>query len=258
VVAAAGQDFSNHTQAMKARTALITGAARRIGACIARTLHREGMNVVIHFNRSAGEAAALRDSLNAERANTAIAVRADLLDPHSHAALIRSACELDGGLDALVNNASAFYPTPVASATQAQWEEIMGSNLRAPFFLAREAASALRASRGCIVNVGDIHGLRPLRGHSIYSIAKAGQLMLTQALAKELAPDIRVNSVAPGAVMWPEGMPEALRQRIVSHTLLKQAGTPEDVANAVRFLILDAGYMTGQTIIVDGGRTLYS
>jgi pteridine reductase len=223
---------------MTASTVLVTGAARRIGASIARALHREGMNVIVHYNRSATDANTLCESLNAERAGTARAIQADLLNLDECARLVRT--------------------TPVETATPAQWEEIMNSNLRAPFFLAREAASVLRARRGCIVNVGDIHGVRPLRGHAIYSIAKAGLAMLTQALAKELAPEIRVNAVAPGAVMWPDAMEEKLRERIVSHTVLKRAGKPEDVAGAVLFLIRDAGYMTGQVLVVDGGRTLHS
>lgn len=236
----------------------MTGAARRIGACIARTLHGEGMNVVIHYHRSAADAARLCESLNAVRAGTATTLRADLLDLDQCASLVRDAREFSGQLDALVNNASAFYPTPIDSTTPAQWQEIMDSNLRAPFFLAREATAALRATRGCIVNIGDIHGYRPLRGHAIYSIAKAGLMMLTQALAKELAPDVRVNAVAPGAVLWPQDLDAELRGRIVSHTVLKRPGTPEDVAKAVRFLIQDADYVTGQVLAVDGGRTLYS
>jgi pteridine reductase len=243
---------------MTASTVLVTGAARRIGASIARALHREGMNVIVHFNRSAADANRLCESLNAERAGTARALQADLMNLDECARLVRSAREFKGELDALVNNASAFYPTPVETATSAQWEEIINSNLRAPFFLAREAAAALRTRRGCIVNIGDIHGVRPLRGHAIYSIAKAGLAMLTPALAKELAPEVRVNAVSPGAVMWPDGMDEQLRERIVSHTMLKRAGTPEDVAATVLFLIRDAGYMTGQVLVVDGGRTLYS
>lgn len=243
---------------MKARTVLVTGAARRIGATIARALHREGMNVIIHHHRSAAEAGRLCESLNAERPDTATTLAADLLDLDQCAKLIHDARAFRGRLDAIVNNASTFYPTPVGAATPAQWEEIVNSNLRAPFFLAREAAPALRENHGCIVNIGDIHGFRPLRGHAVYSIAKAGVVMLTHALAKEFAPDIRVNAVAPGAVLWPEDMDDALRGRIVAHTMLGRAGTPEDVAKAVRFLVLDADYVTGQVLTVDGGRTLYS
>jgi len=216
------------------------------------------MNVIVHYHRSAADAARLCESLNGARADTATMLRADLLDLGQCAELVHTAQAFRGRLDALVNNASAFYPTPVDSATPEQWEELLNSNLRAPFFLACEAAAALRANRGCIVNIGDIHGLRPLRKHAVYSIAKAGIVMLTQALAKELAPEIRVNAVAPGAVLWPEDMDAELRERIVSHTMLKRAGTPEDVAKAVRFLILDADYLTGQVLAVDGGRTLHS
>jgi pteridine reductase len=250
--------MADHTQAMTAKTVLVTGAARRIGASIARELHRAGMNVVIHYHRSSTDAARLCESLNRERAGTAETVEADLLDLDQCGKLVRVAREFTGNLDAIVNNASAFYPTPIDTATREQWDEVLNSNLRAPFFLSREAATALRAARGCIVNIGDIHGFRPLRGHAIYSIAKAGLVMLTQALAKEMAPEVRVNAVAPGAVLWPEAMDKSLQQRIVSHTMLKRTGTPGDVAKAVRFLILDADYVTGAVLSVDGGRTLYS
>lgn len=243
---------------MQTRTVLITGAARRIGAEIARTLHAAGMNVVIHCHRSVAQAEQLRNAFNSARAGSAAVCRADLLDADACTGLIEAAAAAFDGLDALVNNASVFRPTPVAEASLADWEEIVNSNLRAPFLLAQAAAGQLRARRGCIVNIGDIHGLRPLRNHAIYSTAKAGQLMLTQALAKELAPEVRVNAVAPGAVLWPEEMDAALRERIVAHTMLRRAGEPGDVAAAVRFLVLEADYVTGQVITVDGGRMLYS
>lgn len=243
---------------MTSKTVLITGAARRIGAEIARSLHRDGMNVVIHYHRSTAEAEALCASLDRIRPGSAALIGADLLDPESYAAVVAQASRLGGGLDVLVNNASAFYQTPVEATTLQQWDEIVGTNLKAPYFLAQQAAPALRERGGCIVNICDIHAERPLRNYPVYSIAKAGLSMLTRALAKELAPEVRVNAVAPGAVLWPEGMEPALRERILSHTVLKRPGTPAEVVSAVRFLIRDAGYMTGQTLTVDGGRTLYS
>jgi pteridine reductase len=243
---------------MTAETVLITGAARRVGAELARSLHADGMNVVIHYHRSAREAETLCDELNRARPGSAALVCADLLEPGSFGVIVDTARSLAGRLDVLVNNASAFYQTPVESTTHAQWEEIMGTNLKAPYFLAQHAAPLLRERRGCIVNICDIHAIRPLRLYPVYSIAKAGLGMLTKALAKELAPEVRVNAVAPGAVLWPETMDEALRERILSHTMLKRPGTPAEVVKAVKFLIRDAGYMTGQTLTVDGGRTLYS
>jgi pteridine reductase len=239
---------------MQTKTALITGGARRIGAAITHALHAAGMDVVIHCHRSVAEAEALAANLNQVRAGSARVVNQDLRPAAGPEKLIAQ-CQ---ALDVLINNASTFYPTPLAEATAAQWEELLGTNLRAPFFLASAAAPLLREQRGCIVNLTDIHGQRPLRGHAIYSISKAALDMLTRALAKELAPEVRVNGVAPGAAMWPEQMDADLQERIVSHTVLKRAGTPEDVAAAVRFLVFDAPYVTGQILAVDGGRTLYS
>ena len=239
---------------MQARTALITGGARRIGAAITQALHTAGMDVIIHCHRSEAEAATLAANLNRTRAGSARVLNQDLRPAAGPEKLIAQ-CE---ALDVLINNASTFYPTPLAEATAAQWDELLGTNLRAPFFLARAAAPLLRRQQGCIVNLTDIHAQRPLRGHAIYSISKAALDMLTKALAKELAPEVRVNGIAPGAAMWPEQMDADLRQRIESHTMLKRAGTPEDVAAAVRFLVFDAPYVTGQILTVDGGRTLYS
>lgn len=244
----------NDTQAMQRRTGLITGGGRRVGAAITRTLHEAGMDVIIHCHHSVAEAEALAAALNQARPGSARVISMDLQQANGPEKLISQA----GALDVLINNASAFYPTPLAEATAAQWEELLGTNLRAPFFLSRAAAPQLRQRRGCIVNLTDIHAQRPLRGHSIYSISKAALDTLTRALAKELAPEVRVNGVAPGAVMWPEQMNVELKERIVSHTMLKRAGTPEDVAAAVRFLVFDAPYVTGQILSVDGGRTLYS
>lgn len=233
---------------------MITGGARRIGAAITRALHAAGMDVVIHCHRSLAEAEALAAELNRARRGSARVVSEDLR-PAGGAERLAAAA---GPVAALVNNASAFFPTPLADAGAAQWDELIGTNLRAPYFLARALAPELRRRQGCIVNLSDIHAQRPLRAHAIYSVSKAGLDMLTRALAKELAPEVRVNGVAPGAVMWPEQMDPALQQRILSHTMLKRAGTPEDVAAAVKFLVLDAPYVTGQILSVDGGRTLHS
>ncbi len=233
---------------------MITGGARRIGAAITRTLHAAGMDVIIHCHRSVAEAGTLAANLNRTRAGSARVMSLDLRPADGPENLIAQ-CQ---ALDVLINNASAFYPTPLSEATTAQWDELLGTNLRAPFFLARAAAPLLRQRQGCIVNLTDVHAQRPLRGHAIYSISKAALDMLTRALAKELAPEVRVNGVAPGAALWPDEMDAELRQRIVSHTMLQRAGTPEDVAAAVRFLVLDAPYVTGQILAVDGGRTLYS
>lgn len=233
---------------------MITGGARRIGAAITRALHGAGMNVVIHCHRSVAAAESLAAELNRARLGSARCISADLRPDNAAERLLAQLASLD----ALINNASAFFPTPVANATPQQWDELVATNLRAPYFLSRAAAPLLRERGGCIVNISDIHAQRPLRGHSIYSITKAALDMLTKSLAKELAPGVRVNGVAPGAVLWPEGMGPELQQRILSHTVLKRAGTPEDVAAAVRFLVLDAPYVTGQILNVDGGRTLYS
>ncbi|MGH8248525.1 MAG: pteridine reductase [Gammaproteobacteria bacterium] len=243
---------------MNVKTALITGAAKRIGAAIACSLHAAGMNVVIHYHKSEAEAGQLCASLNGVRPGTAGAIRADLSDESSYRRVVDFTCDRFGGLDVLVNNASAFFPTPVADTTLAQWDELMATNLKGPFFLSQAAAGALRDARGCIVNVTDIHAFRPLKGYSVYSTAKAALIMLTQALAKELAPEIRANAVAPGAILWPEDMGADLKQRIVSHTVLRRPGNPADIAGAVRYLIFDAGYVTGQVLTIDGGRTLYS
>ncbi len=239
---------------MATKTALITGGARRIGATITRTLHDAGMDVVIHCHRSMAEAEALAAQLNRVRTGSARVISQDLRQTEGPEKLIAQLQDLD----VLVNNASTFYATPLTGATVAQWDELLGTNLRAPFFLCRAAAPLLRQRHGCIVNISDIHAQRPLRGHAIYSISKAALDMLTKALAKELAPEVRVNAVAPGAVLWPEQMDAELKQRIVSHTMLKRPGAPEDIAATVRFLVLDAPYITGQILAVDGGRTLYS
>ena len=242
------------------RFALVTGAAKRIGAVIARTLHTAGANVAIHYNRSAADADQLAADLNRRRAKSAFAIAADMRDI---AAVERMAAQvLDrtaGRLDVLVNNASNFYPTPIGTITLEQWDDLFGSNLKAPLFLSQALVPALRAARGVIVNIVDVHSQRPLRDHPVYGPAKAGLAMLTRSLAKDLGPDVRVNGVSPGAILWPDegqGMSDTLRAAIIKQTALKRAGEPEDIAAAVLFLVRDAPYVTGQIIAVDGGRSV--
>lgn len=243
---------------MQAKVALITGGAKRVGATTARLLHAEGMNLMIHYRGSATEARALQASLNAVRADSVALIQADLLDINGLPALVRKTVETFGGLDLLLNNASSFYPTPVGSITEKDWVDLVGSNLKAPLFLSQAAAPELKKRRGCIVNITDIHADRPMKSYVVYSLAKAGLVGLTKSLARELAPEVRVNGVAPGPILWPEDDPmfdEVSRQRIVSHTMLKRAGEPDDIARAVRFFALDAPYVTGQILAVDGGRS---
>lgn len=240
------------------KVVLITGAAQRIGAGIARRLHAHGAQIVLHYRHSRAAAELLQHELQGVRPNSVALTSGDLLVHAARARVIDEAVAAWGRLDALVNNASTFYPTPVETVTEEQWDDLMGANLRAPFFLAQAAVPHLRASAGCIVNLADIHAERPLKTYPIYCAAKAGLVMLTKSLACELGPQIRVNAVAPGAILWPEGLDEAARQRIVTRTFLKRQGDPADIAGAVLFLIRDAGYMTGQVLTVDGGRSLNS
>jgi len=239
------------------RVALITGGARRVGAEIARTLHAAGAQVLIHHRASRAAAGALVEELNARRPGSALALEADLLEVQAAPRLVRGTLERFGHLDILVNNASTFYATPVGRIDLAQWEDLMGTNLRAPLFLSQAAAEALTARRGLILNMIDIHGLRPLKRFPLYSAAKAGLAMLTRALARELAPAVRVNGIAPGPVLWPESpMDEALKREIIDKTALKRAGSPGDVARAALFFAQDAPYVTGQILAVDGGRSI--
>lgn len=239
------------------KVALITGGARRVGACIARALHGHGVNLVLHYRRSEEEAHALQAELNAHRADSVMLIQSDLLHTAKLTSMIRTAKQGWGRLDLLVNNASSFYPTPIGTVSEEQWEDLMGSNLKAPFFLAQAAAGALRETRGTIINITDIHAERPLKTYNVYSTAKAGLVMLTKALARDLGPEIRVNAIAPGAILWPENnLDELTKHRIISRTALKQQGTPEDIARTVLFLVCDAPYISGEVIKVDGGRTL--
>ncbi|MEA3175824.1 MAG: pteridine reductase [Gammaproteobacteria bacterium] len=236
---------------------LITGGARRVGAQIARTLHAAGANLFIHYRTSAAAAIALGDELNSIRPHSAAIHAAHLLGEDAPQRLVAAALQEFGRLDVLINNASNFYPTPMGQITQPQWDDLMGSNLKAPLFLSQAAAPSLRAQHGLIINMIDIHALRPLRAHPVYSVAKAGLAMLTRSLARELGPQIRVNGIAPGPVLWPEGeMEDALKQEIIDKTALKRHGTPQDVARTALFLAQDAPYITGQIIAVDGGRSI--
>jgi len=240
------------------RVALVTGGSDRIGAETVRTLHGAGLDVVIHYFRSAAKAEALAETLNEQRPQSAVTVQGDLLDGEVYRKLVDGAADAFGRLDALINNASTFYPTPVEEASRSQWKDLMGTNARAPFFLAQAAAPLLREHKGCIVNLVDIHALRPKREYPLYSMAKAANAMMVKALARELGPDIRVNGVAPGAILWPEHeeMTESRKQEILSRTALQRPGSAADIAKTVRFLVVEADYITGQIIPVDGGRTV--
>lgn len=238
---------------------LITGAARRVGAAMAVALHAAGARVILHARQSVADAEKLAQSLNAARPESAAVVSADLLDTAAIGPLVARAVAQFGRLDGLVCNASSFFPTPIGSIDESAWHDLVGSNFKAPLFLAQAAAPYLRVSHGAIVNITDIHAERPLAGYPLYAAAKGALLTLTRALAVELAPEVRVNAVAPGPILWPEDgqFPDAERTAIVQHTLLKRAGTPEDIARTVRFLMLDAPYITGQVINVDGGRSAH-
>ena len=242
--------------ALAGQTALVTGGARRVGAQIVRHLHAAGATVAIHCHRSGAAAAALAAELNAQRAGSALVCQADVLQVAALRNLVADVAARAGGLSILVNNASTFYPTPLATVTEAQWRDLMGTNLAAPLFLAQAAAAELRRAHGLIVNIADIHGLRPLPDYLVYSTAKAALIHLTRGLARELAPEVRVNAIAPGPVLWPEsGLDAAQKQEIISRTLLQRAGSPDDVARAVRFFATDAPFVTGQVLSVDGGRS---
>jgi pteridine reductase len=241
------------------KVVLITGGAKRVGAAICRLLHADGANLMIHYRSSKLEAQALQAELNAARAGSVALIQADLLDISALPGLVNETVRAFGGLDALINNASSYYPTEIGSIDQTVWDDLTGTNLRAPLFLAQAAASHLKERHGCIVNITDMHVEQPKKGYVVYSVAKAGLVTLTRALAKDLAPEVRVNAVAPGPVLWPENnleFDETYRQTVIAQTLLKRLGEAEDVARAVRFLIQDAAFTTGQVLAVDGGRSL--
>jgi pteridine reductase len=243
---------------MQGKVALVTGGARRVGAAIARQLHGAGASVLLHYRDSEADAARLEAELNAVRPKSAAKVKAELLAPVAPRALLSAALDSFGRLDVLVNNASSFFPVAVGAMESSHWEELIGSNLRAPLFIAQQCAQELAKNEGCIVNIVDIHAERPLKGYALYSIAKAGLAAMTRALAVELAPRVRVNGVAPGAIAWPDDgqFPDQERARIIATTPLARTGSPDDVARAVLFLA-SAPYVTGQIVAVDGGRSIF-
>ena len=240
------------------KVVLITGAAHRIGATTARMLHAEGMNILLHYRHSRDAAESLQTELNAIRTDSVHLIQADLHDSARLPALVEQAIQIWGRLDVLINNASSFYATPIGTVTENQWDDLIGSNLKAPFFLSQAAAPYLRQQHGCIISIVDIHAERPLKEFPVYSMAKAGLVMLTKSLACELGPEVRVNAVAPGAILWPENLGEKEKEKIISRTFLKRQGAPDDIARAILYLIRDAGYMSGQVLTVDGGRSLNS
>lgn len=241
------------------KVVLVTGGAKRIGAAIARQFHAADARLMLHYNAGQREAHALQAELNRVRPESVATVQADLNHLAALPEIVKAVMTRFGRLDVVVNNASTFYPTPMGDITDDAWSDLMGVNVRAPLFLSQAAAPYLRKTAGCIVNIADIHAERPLKDYVVYSVAKAALVGLTRSLARELGPEVRVNAVAPGPVLWPDNgeFDELTRQRIVSGTLLKRAGVPEDVARAVAFLAADAPYVTGQVLDVDGGRSIH-
>jgi pteridine reductase len=242
---------------LEGKWALITGSGRRIGAVIAGRLHAAGANIAVHYFKSSTTADALVEQLNAARKNSAFAVGADLRRSELLAPFVADIVERAGRLDILINNASSFYPTELGTVSEADWDDLVNSNLKAPLFLAQAALPHLRQTRGTIINMIDIHAWRPLRHYHVYGAAKAGLAMLTRSLARDLAPEIRVNGVAPGAILWPEdGMSDTVKQSIIRKIPLARPGEPDDIASTILFLVRDAPYITGQIIAVDGGRSI--
>ena len=244
--------------ALAGKAVLVTGGARRVGAAICRRLHAAGANVLVHYRNASEEAHALQQELNGLRAGSVALARADLLAPGALPQLVKDAVTAFGRIDGLVNNASSFYATPVGAIDERAWDELIGANLKAPLFLSQAAAPELRKTQGVIVNIIDIHAELPMKNHVVYNVAKGGLLALTRSLARELGPQVRVNGVSPGTVLWPEDAAwqnDIERQRIVNQTLLKRTGDPGDIAMAVEFL-MTAPYVTGQILAVDGGRSI--
>ncbi len=244
---------------MQGKVILVTGGARRVGAAICRRLHAAGANIALHYRSSEDEAQDLRTELQAMRHGSVRCFKADLLHPQALSQMVNDTISHFGRLDALVNNASSFYATPLEEINEQSWDDLIGTNLKAPLLLAQAAAAELRRNHGAIVNIVDIHAERPMHGHLLYSIAKGGLAALTRALAQELAPNVRVNAVSPGVIVWPESAEwddEERRRKVIAHTLLKRQGEPDDIAKAVEFLLNDAPYITGQIISVDGGRSI--
>jgi len=245
---------------MEQKVVLITGGARRVGAAMCRMLHGSGANIMLHYRSSGTEARELQAELNAARADSVALVQADLLNLSLLPSVVNETVSRFGRLDVLVNNASSFFPTPIGEITEQSWEDLVGTNLKTPLFLSQAAAPHLRRSHGCIVNIVDIHADRPTRSYAVYSSAKGGLMAQTRALACDLAPEVRVNGISPGVILWPEDerwSDELARQRIIHTTLLKRVGEPDDIARTARFLIYDAPYITGQVIAVDGGRSIH-
>jgi pteridine reductase len=245
---------------MDQKVVLITGGARRVGAAMCRMLHASGANIMLHYRSSGEDARALQAELNAARPDSVALVQADLLNLSLVPSVVSETVGRFGGLDVLVNNASSFFPSPMGEITEQAWEDLVGTNLKTPLFLSQAAAPHLKRSHGSIVNIVDIHADRPTRSFAVYSAAKGGLMALTRALACDLAPEVRVNGISPGVILWPEDerwSDELARQRIIHTTLLKRVGEPDDIARTARFLIYDAPYITGQVIAVDGGRSIH-
>lgn len=249
--------MQNKDGSLTGKTVLITGGARRVGAAIGRQLHAAGANLAIHYRRSGNDAHALAAELNQVRAHSTVTFQADLLELGKLPALVEFTVRAFGGLDVLVNNASTFYETPVGQITPEAWDDLVGTNLKVPLFLSQAAAPALKKSGGLIINIVDIHALRPLRHYTVYCAAKAGLQMITRSLAKELGPEIRVNGISPGPVLWPEhGGDESKREKIIQRTILQRMGTPDDIARTALFFATAAPFVTGQILAVDGGRSV--
>ena len=249
--------MSDNVYDLNGKWVLITGGAKRIGATVSRRLHANGANIALHYNRSRDDAAALQQELNALRADSVKLFAGDLLQAATIETLVGDVIAETGGIDVLINNASTFYPTPVGTITEQHWADLIGTNLKAPLFLSQAAAPELRKRGGVIINMVDIHARRPLKDHPVYGPAKAALAMLTLSLAKDLGPEVRVNGVAPGAILWPsDGMSDAAKQSIVSQIPLQRAGGPEDIAGAILYLVRDATYVSGQILAVDGGRSV--
>ena len=244
---------------MQDKIILITGGTRRIGEAICRKLHSEGMSLMIHYRSSEKEAQALQTKLNQIRPGSVALIKADLLDTAQLSILVNETLKHFGRIDSLINNASNFYASPIGKITEKSWDDLIGCNLKAPLFLSQAAAPHLKKQHGCIINIIDIHSEWPLKKYLVYSSAKGGLATLTRSLSLELAPEVRVNGVSPGPILWPENgewSDQIARQRIINKTLLKRVGEPSDIAKAVFFLISEAPYITGQILAVDGGRSI--
>ena len=240
---------------LSGRVALVTGSAIRVGSAIVRALHAAGATVIIHYRHSNEDALQLKDELKNVRPDSAVTVQGDLNETDKMGDLVRRIIERFDRLDILVNNASSFYPTPVGEITEEAWTDLVGSNLKAPVFLSQAAAPHLKATHGLIINIVDIYAASPLADHPVYCAAKAGLVMLTKSLARDLAPEVRVNGIAPGPILWPDDQTEAEKKNIIAGTALKRVGSPEDIADCVTWLA-GAEFVTGQIIAVDGGRSI--